>query len=96
MGLGGLAGILDNTIVEYLDSYSGCFDTFLATILPIFNRDTAHGLDGMIVKDAHTPNHINGQVSVPASSKGRQLLTDEPPQPVQILNEEMVGFYAPY
>ena len=60
MGIGSLTGILDNTFVQYLDSYSGCFDTFLAATLPAFNRDTAHGLDGLIVKDGHTPNHVNG------------------------------------
>lgn len=52
-----------------------------------------HGFDGLVVKDAHTPNHINGQV-VPPAGKRRHLQSEAPVQVA--VNEEMVGFYAPY
>lgn len=60
IAIGSLTGILDQTEVNYLDSYSGCFDSFMATTLPAFNSNTAHGLDGLLLKDAYAPNHING------------------------------------
>jgi hypothetical protein len=66
----------------------------MTATLPTFVSSTAHGLDGLWVKDTHTPNHINGQISVPGneekkSQKGRNLQSrDNPPQPSTALNEE--------
>lgn len=37
LGFGPLTGVLDQTEVQYLDSYSGCFDSFLASVLPQFD-----------------------------------------------------------
>ena len=61
---GPLKEILDRVFVTYLDSYSGCFDTFMTSILPNFDRDTARGLDGLIYKDSYDPNHFSGQVLI--------------------------------
>jgi hypothetical protein len=94
VAVGSLTGILDQTEVQYLDSFSQCFDSFLATTLPAFDKATAHGLDGLLVKDAHAPNHINGQLRAPASSSDKRVLLGD--APVVALNEEQVGFYSPY
>jgi hypothetical protein len=72
----------------------------MASILPSFNANTARGLDGLLLKDTHAPNHINGQVSTPTSSgvtSGRKLQASAGDSPVQApLNEEMVGNFMPY
>ena len=57
---GPLKGVLDQVEVTYLDTYSGCFDSFMTSILPQFDNSTSRGLDGLLLKDAHAPNHING------------------------------------
>ena len=59
MALGPLTGILDKTEVQYLDSFSGCFDTWMSTALPTFDQ-IIHGLDGLILQDTYAPNHVNG------------------------------------
>jgi hypothetical protein len=66
---GPLQGILDKVPVTYLDSFSGCFDTFMGSILPTFTQSTAHGLDGLLLKDTHAPNHVNGQFITPSASE---------------------------
>lgn len=98
--MGPLTGVLDQTEVTYLDSFNGCYDSFMASILPSFNANVARGLDGLLLKDTYTPNHVNGQIRIPTSSgvrsSGRKL-TAIPVPPVQTpLNEESVGFYMPY
>jgi len=69
----------------------------MASALPVFDSTVAHGLDGLLVKDAHAPNHVSGQYT-PETSKvvGRQLLEDDPQPPRHAVNEEMVGTYSPY
>lgn len=90
--VGPLNGLLNQTIVQYLDTYNNCFDTLIAIAVPSFDASAAHGLDGLAVSDAHLPNHVNGQVA-PPKERRRNLLRDEP---VHAVNEEMVGFYSPY
>ena len=98
--VGPLTGVLDQTEVTYLDSFSGCYDSFMASILPSFVASTAHGLDGMLLKDTYGPNHVNGQIRIPTSSgfaTGRKLQAGNGDTPVQApLNEEMVGNFMPY
>jgi hypothetical protein len=97
LSVGPLNGILNQTLVQYLDTFNGCFDSWLATAIKPFEQTAAHGLDGLIVQDAHLPNHVNGQIVLPgkkAAKPRRMLLKDEPP--VQAINEEMVGFYSSY
>lgn len=99
MGIGPLTGILNRVEVQYLDTFNQCFDFFLAESLPNFDSNYAHGLDGLIVKDSHLPNHINGQLTAPGGKNLRRSLLREDPEPEPVghpLNEEMVGFYAPY
>ena len=101
---GPLSGILDQVEVMYLDSFSGCFDSFMTSILPGFVNSTAHGLDGLVLKDSHAPNHLNGQL-IKQSQKPQTLQSirataapapPTPPNASQIINEEMVGFYSSY
>lgn len=67
----------------------------MASALPVFDSNVAHGLDGLLMKDAHAPNHISGQYT-PQTSNGRQQLGDDPVPPKHAVNEETVGFFSPY
>lgn len=49
MAIGAVTGILNQVEVQYLDTYNGCYDSFLSTILPQFDSQYSHGLDGIIV-----------------------------------------------
>lgn len=96
IAIGPLVGVLDQTNVTYLDSFNGCYDTFMASILPSFNNATARGLDGLLLKDTHGPNHINGQIPKQTTvSAGRKLMASVDPAQAPY-NEEMVGNYMPY
>ena len=71
---GPLSGILDQVEVMYLDSFSGCFDSFMTSILPGFVNSTGRSLDGLILKDSHAPNHLNGQLIKQSQKPSTQTL----------------------
>lgn len=64
-------------------------EPFLKEALPAFDT-LVGGFDGIVIKDSHLPNHVNGEIdpNQPAGEVVKRRMLK--------LNEDSVGTYAPY